>query len=561
MNIVTRHQWHLPLQVVLLIITIHPLSRACQIPEADSDRLHVLILSGRNNHDWEKTTAVLTGIFEEAGPYEVRVTTRPDTLDAGDLRRFDVVISNWNSWPENDLRWPVAAEQGLLEYVENGGGLVFFHASTSVFYEWPEFAAISTAPWVDGTHHGKKSIVRVDPTDRDHPITKELASFYTFDELWIDAGSNPDFRVLGSASLHREQSPQPAIFVKEHGRGRIFHTILGHDERAMRNTGFKTLIVRGTEWAATGGVKSPVPPRLSSGSAIGDGTYTWQDTDTSLALLRDGCIIWQYNLNTRYGKPFFHPVSPGGTPITWFAPGDHPWHLGQWFSWKFINGINYWEFERHTFRSEGVTEVKLVEVERGSDHSAKIELHIDYHPQGGKTVLREKRTIRVLPPENGRVVMDYDMRFEPVAGRVELDRTPIEGEPEGKSWGGYAGLSIRFNHDLMEPHWISATGNNLAMNGRDDDWLYMGFTDLHGCAAGSAIFIHPDTRREGSAWYLIENPEQPFYYFSPAYLYLEPLTLERGDFLHLRYRVMHIPGKADPGMLRRAYEEYILQIN
>ncbi len=108
----------------------------CLGPEDTSEELNMLILSGRNNHDWEQTTAVLDSTFSEIGLFSVDVTTKPDTLKYEDLKKYDVLLNNWNSWPENDLRWPTAAEQGLLRFVEEGGGLVFFHSSTSALYTW-----------------------------------------------------------------------------------------------------------------------------------------------------------------------------------------------------------------------------------------------------------------------------------------------------------------------------------------------------------------------------------------------------------------------------------------
>ena len=44
-----------------------------------------------------------------------------------------------------------------------------------------------------------------------------------------------------------------------YGDGRIFHTILGHDDYSFECVGFMTTFTRGTEWAATGEVTIPVP--------------------------------------------------------------------------------------------------------------------------------------------------------------------------------------------------------------------------------------------------------------------------------------------------------------
>jgi type 1 glutamine amidotransferase len=221
--------------------------------------IKVLIFSGNNNHEWEQTTKQLEEIFSAVDLFDYTITLKPDTLKKEDLMPFDVILSNWNSWPDTGFSWPESAKQALLEFIGAGGGFVTFHASTSAFYNWPEFKKITTAAWIaDQTNHGKISDTEINIINRKHPVTSGMTGFHIFDELWIDAEVNPDFEVLGTATneqLKKEGKPeQPAIMVSQYGRGRIFHTILGHDARAMRNIGFKELLLRGTEWAATGKV-------------------------------------------------------------------------------------------------------------------------------------------------------------------------------------------------------------------------------------------------------------------------------------------------------------------
>lgn len=232
----------------------------CREPEGTSEKLNILILTGRNNHAWEKTTAVLDSTLTECGMFSVDVTTEPETLKFEDLEKYHALLNNWNSWPDNDVRWPEKAEQGLLKFVNEGGGLVFFHSSTSAFYTWPEFKQISTAAWImDSTWHGPISQVKVSVQNQEHSITKGLTDFYILDELWINAEQNEAFKVLGFAlNTEEDTGEQPAIFVGNYGKGRIFHTILGHDETALRNPGFQTLILRAAEWASTGQVSISV---------------------------------------------------------------------------------------------------------------------------------------------------------------------------------------------------------------------------------------------------------------------------------------------------------------
>ena len=85
-------------------------------------KINLLILSGSNNHKWEDTTPFLERMFSQSGLFEIKVTDNPEALKPGDLADYDVIVSNWNSWPENDLRWSADFEKELLAFVENGGG-------------------------------------------------------------------------------------------------------------------------------------------------------------------------------------------------------------------------------------------------------------------------------------------------------------------------------------------------------------------------------------------------------------------------------------------------------
>jgi len=223
-----------------------------------NNSIKILILSGSNNHEWQETTPFLEDLFMAGGIFKTDVTNQPDTLNYDIIKNYDVIVNNWNSWPENDIRWNSELESGILNFVNKGGGLVFFHASTSVFYKWPEFREITIASWEEKTGHGKNDTVKVFIENKTHPVTKGISDFKIFDELWINARENENFNVLGSATDKTQKAAgnknQPAIFVKEEGDGRIFHTILGHDVEAMESEGFKQLILRGTEWAATGKV-------------------------------------------------------------------------------------------------------------------------------------------------------------------------------------------------------------------------------------------------------------------------------------------------------------------
>jgi type 1 glutamine amidotransferase len=52
---------------------------------------------------------------------------------------------------------------------------------------------------------------------------------------------------------------EPMLMTIDYGKGRVFHTALGHADYSVNCVGFITTFTRGTEWAATGKVTIPVP--------------------------------------------------------------------------------------------------------------------------------------------------------------------------------------------------------------------------------------------------------------------------------------------------------------
>src|SRR5215831_180075 len=101
----------------------------------------------------------------------------------------------------------------------------------------------------------------------------------------------------------------------------------------------------------------------------------WQRDDTSIAWRSGTNILWQFTFDPKKGKPFFHPVvGRDGFSLTNFKPTDHPWHYGLWFSWKYINHVNYWEESRETGHAEGATRWNQPVIETQPDGVATIRL-------------------------------------------------------------------------------------------------------------------------------------------------------------------------------------------
>jgi hypothetical protein len=293
--------------------------------------------------------------------------------------------------------------------------------------------------------------------------------------------------------------------------------------------------------------------------------YDWLQTDSSLALLNHDKVVWRLNFDKKEGKPYFHPVGlVDGTELTWLRPADHRWHRALWFSWKFINGVNYWEEDPETGLSPGRTEVVDVKFWCHNDwladivvmrRSVDIEIMLSYHRPGRESVLTEKRLIAVsAPDENGRYHIDWHSSFTAGEKDVVLSRTPIPGEEGGMGWGGYAGLSIRMAEATRGWQFVDSQGRKDKQgHGKKARWVDFSGELPNGKEAGITIFDHPENLRHPSPWYV----ENGMPYFSPAVLFNKPYTIEAKKNLTLWYRILIHPGWLDKKTLERECEAFL----
>jgi len=528
-------------------------------PDA-SPAVRVLILSGQNNHDWKTTTPKLKAILEETGRFKVDVSETPGLLTASSLKPYDVLLSNWNSFglgPDAE-NWPEETKLAYVDFVRRGKGHVVVHAGSASFPDWEEYGRLTLATFKAGqTGHGPRHKFSVRIENVDHPVTAGLDPFEIDDELWNRPGLAKGVTVLASSFSAPDTEGtgqwEPTALVGRFDRGRCFTLLLGHDVEAMENPGFQALFRRGVEWAATGRVADRAKPASPS-------AWRWEEqAGKSLALLGPNGIIWQFRYDPTLDTAYFHPLcTADGKTLTWDNPPDHIWHHGLWFCWKFVNKVNYWEIDQKTGRPEGRATWNDVKVTTREDFSARVVMDLAYRPAGEPDpLLTEKRTIVISRPDaGGGYSMDWNSVFTAIRA-VVLDRTPLPGEPGGQSWGGYSGLSVRFAKDIAERQVTTSDGPVVEFSedryrGKHTAMDYSGLFD--GRPAGIAFCDHPANPRSPTSWYAIRDAVMSF--FTPAVICYEPITLEPGQSLTLRYRVFVHPGRWDAGRLRTEYERF-----
>ena len=268
----------------------------CSVTVHAKDPIKVLIVTGQNNHNWEASSVILQKYLNESGLFVADMAVSPKKGEDMSNFRPDFSVYKAVVLDYNGDSWPDATNAAFLDYVKKGGGVVVYHAADNAFSGWKEFNEIiglggwegrneKDGPYVyfkdgkevrdntpgPGGSHGRQHEYVVTVRDNKHPITKGLPASWTHaqDELY-DRLRGPALNMTILATAYSDKSTggtdrdEPALMVLNWGKGRIFHTILGHvgneaEHPAVKCADFIVTFLRGTEWAATGKVTQKVP--------------------------------------------------------------------------------------------------------------------------------------------------------------------------------------------------------------------------------------------------------------------------------------------------------------
>ena len=236
---------------------------ACTAPwgsAGEATPINTLLITGDDvapAHNWKENSQAIREILEETSRFHVVVSEDPMILDSeAAIQPYDLIVLCMYNRTLPTLSGQ--AKENLLNFVKNGKGYVVTHLSSASFKEWDEFGNLCGRKWVMGTSgHGPSSEFSAKIADTNHPITKGLADFVTDDELYAKLQGEAEIHVLVSADSDWSHKTEPLVFIREYGKGRVFHTAFGHDGKANLNTTVKKLTARGCEWAATGKVTLP----------------------------------------------------------------------------------------------------------------------------------------------------------------------------------------------------------------------------------------------------------------------------------------------------------------
>jgi len=163
-------------------------------------------------------------------------------ISAGSLADYDaLVLYTTGAQPHG------ADVDAISDFVRGGKALIGIHNAADSFTADPNYVRLIGGKF--RTHPAQLDIA-TEFVDTTHPITRGLAPFTVFDELYLFADHDPSrVHLLAQTRSYDDNGPVPVCWTREEGAGRVFYVSLGHNATTLADPNWRTLFQRGVEWA------------------------------------------------------------------------------------------------------------------------------------------------------------------------------------------------------------------------------------------------------------------------------------------------------------------------
>ncbi len=327
--------------VFALFLSLASLSAASAV-----EPLKLLFLGDNGHHKPAERFAQLEPVMKTRG-IELTYTDRLTDLNATTLAKYDGLVVY-----ANRTRIEPDQEQSLLEYIAGGKGFIPLHCASYCFLNSSKYIELVGAQF---QRHGTGTF-RTILADQEHPILRGFGGFESWDETYVHTKHQDKDRTVLE---HRQEGErqEPWTWVRTHGKGRVFYTAWGHDQRTWGNPGFQNLVERGIRWAI-GADPSVVPTFTQTGRASeGDSIPTRRASEG------DGRQGVPATLDPNYQPPMtakrtdVQPFEYAEANLPFYPPGQR-WGTVKTGAWKMQLPLTVEESMKHFVTPVGF-QVKL----------------------------------------------------------------------------------------------------------------------------------------------------------------------------------------------------------
>ena len=423
------------------------------------------------------------------------VSTPADALAAARLGYYDAIMLFGN----HEAITP-QQEKALLDYVEGGRGLIALHSASAEFPASDKYVSLVGGQFQrHGTGEFTAEIVQ--PS---HPITQGMKPFMTWDETYVHTKHNTVDRTVLMERVDA-QGREPWTWVRTQGKGRVFYTAYGHDERTWGKPEFQTLVERAVAWAV-----DDVARR------------SWQQLEIPPVTYVDGFNVPNYEQRDpapKYQLPFTPPdaakfiQAPGEFEVKLFASEPD---IIKPITMAFDERGRLWVIEAMDYPNEvlngnpGDDRIKILEDTNGDGRADKFTIFAENlnvpssltFANGGVIVAAQPHFL-FLKDTNGDDKADSREVMNTGWGIRDTHAGPsnLQYAPDNHVWGvvGYSGFDGLMNGKPMQ---FTQGPYRFKPDGSGFEYLTMSTNNTWGLGFSETFDVFGSTANNDQSWYL-----------------------------------------------------------
>jgi len=210
---------------------------------------------------------------ERTGAFTATLSSEPGAIAPANLQQYDALYLNNTV---GDIFDTPEIRAGFVAFVNNGGGVIGNHGTSVASPKWMEFGEILGATGASHREPTEKATINVD--DPAHPITRafdgkpfeyvdefyRLAAPYSRDKVRVLLSIDPNVTDMMQGRCFgrclRDDNDYPVAWIRQHGKGRVFYTTVGHNPDVFWDPRMLAMFLAGVQYAL-GDLAADATPR------------------------------------------------------------------------------------------------------------------------------------------------------------------------------------------------------------------------------------------------------------------------------------------------------------